>query len=118
MAVKKGDKKADKRNYRREKRMARVVSAFKWTAALAVVAFIIYGLSRSAGIAYDEEDIAVVDFSGLTDTTRRDTLREANRARCTCGCGMGLAQCVSTDMTCPIRDRNVERIRTMVRQAG
>ena len=34
------------------------------------------------------------------------------------GCGLGLAECVSTDKTCPIRESNIERIRTMVRNAS
>ena len=31
---------------------------------------------------------------------------------------MNMAQCVATDSTCPIRDKNIETIRTMVREAG
>jgi hypothetical protein len=68
-------------------------------------------------IAYDEDDIVAVSFSGLSDGQKRDALEAANAARCTCGCGMTLAQCVSTDMTCPIRDSNIEKIKTMVRTA-
>jgi hypothetical protein len=30
---------------------------------------------------------------------------------------MNLAQCVATDMTCPVRERNVESIRALVREA-
>ena len=30
---------------------------------------------------------------------------------------MTLAQCVATDMTCPVREGNLDRIRTMVRNA-
>jgi hypothetical protein len=30
---------------------------------------------------------------------------------------MTLAQCVSTDSTCPVREGNIDRIRTMVRDA-
>jgi hypothetical protein len=30
---------------------------------------------------------------------------------------MQLAQCVATDSTCPIRNENIERIKTMVREA-
>jgi hypothetical protein len=37
--------------------------------------------------------------------------------RCPCGCGLGLAQCVATDSTCPIREENIERIKKMVRSA-
>jgi len=50
-------------------------------------------------------------------STERTALEAANTARCTCGCGMTLAQCVSTDMTCPVREGNIEKIKTMVRDA-
>jgi hypothetical protein len=69
-------------------------------------------------VPWDEEDIRVVDFSSLTPDAKRTALRRANSARCICGCGMNLAQCVATDMTCPVRDKNIETIRTMVREAG
>jgi len=101
----------------RAKKPSPVVTALKWVTGLTVVGLIFYGLSQTSGVAYDEEDIAVVDFSRLSDEERVDTLQQANRARCVCGCGMNLAQCVATDMTCPVRERNIERIRTMVRLA-
>ena len=44
--------------------------------------------------------------------------KAANLARCTCGCGMTLAQCVATDSTCPVREGNIERIKTMVKDAA
>jgi hypothetical protein len=31
---------------------------------------------------------------------------------------MNVAQCVATDMTCPIRDKNIDAIRAMVREAA
>jgi hypothetical protein len=68
-------------------------------------------------VAFDESDIVVVDFSSLTSREKRTALEAANQARCTCGCGMNLAQCVATDMTCPLRDTNISSIRTMVRDA-
>jgi hypothetical protein len=105
-------------NSRRRRRSTALGRAVKWTLALAVIALVIYGLSQTAGVAWDEDDIRVVDFSSLTDSARRTALRRANSARCTCGCGMNMAQCVATDMTCPIRDRNIDAIRTMVREAG
>ena len=111
-------KKSGKTAHRRDRRVPPFPKAVKWAAALAVVGLIVYAVSQSSGVAYDDEDIAVVDFSGLTPETRETVLQEVNRARCPCGCGMNLAQCVSIDMTCPIRDRNIERIRTMVRTAG
>jgi hypothetical protein len=70
-----------------------------------------------SGVAYNEDAIKVVDFSALQPAEKRSALQAANNARCTCGCGLGLAQCVATDSTCPIRDSNIDRIKTMVRQA-
>jgi hypothetical protein len=82
-----------------------------------VGALLIYVLVQNAGVPYDEDDIAVVNFSDLDASEKRSALQAANRARCTCGCGMTLAQCVATDMTCPVRDRNIDEIRGMVRAA-
>jgi hypothetical protein len=103
------------RRRRKKSPLSRVVT---WTIAAALAALIFYGLSQTAGVAWDEDDIRVVDFSSLTPAARRSALRRANTTRCTCGCGMNLAQCVATDMTCPVRERNIEAIRTMVREAG
>ena len=91
--------------------------AIKWAAILGGVALIAYGASQMSGVAYNEDAIKVVDFSALTPAEKRTALQAANNARCTCGCGLGLAQCVATDSTCPIRDSNIERNKTMVRQA-
>ena len=76
-----------------------------------------FGRKDGTYIAFDENDIAVVNFSGLSDDQKQKALEAANAARCTCGCGLGLAQCVSTDPNCPIRDGNIDRIRGMVREA-
>jgi hypothetical protein len=103
---------------RRRRRPSALAKFVKWTLFIAVAALIVYGLSITAGVAWDEEDIRVVDFSSLSPGAKRAALRRANSARCTCGCGMNLAQCVATDMTCPVRDKNIEAIRTMVREAG
>jgi hypothetical protein len=84
---------------------------------LAVGAALVYGVSLTSGVPYDDEDIAVVDFSVLSQQGRRTALQAANRARCSCGCGMTLAQCVATDSTCPLRTANIGRIKTMVQQA-
>jgi len=70
-----------------------------------------------SGVAYNERAIRVVDFSSLSAAQKRTALVTANSARCDCGCGMGLAQCVATDSTCPIREPNIERIRAMVQEA-
>lgn len=94
--------------------MARIL---KWTWVIGAVALVVYLISQASGVAYTEEDIGVVNFSELTPPEKRTALEAANGARCTCGCGMTLAQCVSTDMTCPVREDNIQRIRTMVREA-
>jgi hypothetical protein len=88
-----------------------------WIAVIGVLGAGIYGLSQSSGVAFDEDDIAVVDFSDLNDAQRRTALQSANSARCPCGCGMNLAQCVATDSTCPLRETNIGKIRTLVEQA-
>lgn len=89
-----------------------------WMVAIAAVAAVVYGISLTSGVAYDEQDLGVVDFSALDRTEKRNALQAANRARCSCGCGMTLAQCVATDSTCPLRTGNITRIRTMVEQAA
>jgi len=110
-------KKPLKKQDRRRARAAGYLKAVKWMAVLGVVALIGYGASQMSGVAYNEDAIKVVDFSALTPAEKRTALQAANNARCTCGCGLGLAQCVATDSTCPIRDSNIDRIKTMVRQA-
>jgi hypothetical protein len=85
--------------------------------AIGLVGLLVYGVSQMSGIAYGESAIGVVSFSSLNSTQKRSALQAANRARCTCGCGMTLAECVATDSTCPVREGNIERIRTLVREA-
>lgn len=91
--------------------------ALTWSAGLLAVGAVAYGLSQFSPIGFDEDDIKAVNFSLLSDKQKRVALTAANTARCTCGCGMNLAQCVSTDMTCPVRDSNIEKIKGMVREA-
>ena len=76
-----------------------------------------YALTQMSSVAFDEDDIRVVNFQGLTSKQKQQALEAANSARCSCGCGLGLAQCVSTDPNCPIREGNIERIKGMVRDA-
>ena len=102
---------------RRRKKSGPAVRLLKWTGLIGVAALVVYFIAQSSGVAYGEDDIAVVNFSELAPTEKKAALVAANSARCTCGCGMTLAQCVSTDMTCPVRDDNIQRIRTMVREA-
>jgi hypothetical protein len=110
-------KKAQKKAERRRRAGSVQVRALKWGAALSVVALLGYAVSQMDGIAYGERELGVVNFSDLTSKGKRTALKAANGARCTCGCGMTLAQCVATDSTCPVREGNIDRIRTMVREA-
>ena len=101
-----------RRNFGRQSRKLLV-----WAGAIAAVGLVVVFLAQSSGVAYDEEKIGAVNFSGLDATQKRTALRAANAARCNCGCGMTLAQCVATDSTCPIRTDNIARIKTMVTEA-
>jgi hypothetical protein len=101
----------------RPRKQARGTGALKWILAAAAIVLVVYAASQMSGVAFTDKDIKVVDFSNLTSTARRSALQAANQARCSCGCGMTLAQCVATDSTCPIRETNVERIKSMVREA-
>jgi len=114
--VKKHSNKTE-RTRERGRKPGQSVRAFKWGLAAAAIVAVVYAVSQMSGIAYTEKDIRVVDFSMLTHAHKTAALEAANAARCSCGCGMTLAQCVSTDSSCPIRDANVERIRAMVRDA-
>ena len=113
-------KKAVKNQERRRRRKAAplYLKAIKWIVGLGLAAGIVYVVSQSAGVPFDERAIGVVNFSDLTAKGKKTALKEANAARCSCGCGLGLAECIATDKTCPIREGNIERVRTMVRNAG
>ena len=95
----------------------RLRSIVIWIGVLSIAAAFIYIVSENSGVPYDERAIAVVDFSSLSAPAKKTALQAANRARCSCTCGMQLAQCVATDSTCPIRSENIEKIKSMVRQA-
>ncbi len=99
---------------RAARRSSRMVT---WIVGLGIAALVVYGVSQLSNIAYDDEDIAVVDFSDMTAKQKRTALEEANTARCTCGCGLTLAQCVATDATCPLREGNIDKIKGMVAEA-
>jgi len=107
-----------KKARRRRSKAAPFYKAIKWTIGFALAAGVVYVVIQSAGVPYDERAIGVVNFSDLSPKGRNVALKAANDARCSCGCGLGLAECVSTDKTCPIRESNIERIRTMVRDVS
>lgn len=110
-------KKDSRKQERRRKKSGPAAKAGKWLAGLAIVGLVVYAVSQGSGVAYGEREIGVVNFSDLTPDEKQEALEAANSARCTCGCGMTLAQCVSTDMTCPLREDNIQTIRGMVRAA-
>jgi len=111
-----------KKNARKAERQRRNATTpskmIKWLAIVGVAVLIVYGLTQMSGVAYNEDAIRVVDFTALKPAEKQEALVAANSARCTCSCGMTLAQCVATDSTCPVREGNVERIKTMVRNAA
>ena len=101
----------------RARKPTRGLKFAKWLVAVGAVALVVYALTQMSGVAFSDRDIKVVDFSNLSAGAKHRALVAANEARCPCGCGMTVAQCVATDSTCPIREQNVERIKTMVRNA-
>ena len=109
--------KPNRRHGTRSRFARRVKSAAIWVGVLAAIGAIFYGLANTSRIAYGERQLAVIDFTSLNGTQKDAALTQANAERCTCGCGMTLAQCVATDMTCPVRENNITRIRGMVQKA-
>src|SRR4029450_3690581 len=72
-------KKPSKRD-RRKKTSTPVLRLVTWTVAIAAVALVLFAIAQSGGVAFDENDIAVVSFSGLTSGEKRTALQAANRA--------------------------------------
>ena len=105
------------RHVARSRIARRIRNAAIWVGVLGAIAGILYGLANTSGIAYGERQLTAIDFTSLNSDQKRAALVEANAERCTCGCGMTLAQCVATDMTCPVREGNITKIRGMVQKA-
>ena len=61
--------------------------------------------------------ISGLDVSALNDKQRNWLMKKTNRVRCMCGCGMTLAQCINTDMTCPVRNRNIQQAKKLSSEA-
>ena len=110
----KPDKRARQADAARRRLGRRVKKTAIWIVAVAAIGGLIYGLSLTSSVRFGESDLAVIDFSGLNSAQKTKALEAANAARCTCGCGMDVAQCVATDMTCPVRTSNIDKIRKMV----
>ena len=113
----KPDKQAKQAEAARRQLVRRVKKTAIWIGMMAVAGGLIYLLATSSGVRFDEDDLAIVDFSGLNRAQVKTALEAANAARCTCGCGMDVAQCVATDSTCPLRTGNISRIQKMVEDA-
>jgi hypothetical protein len=111
-------KKTARKQAQRRRATPAYIQALKWALVACVVALVVYVVSQGPGVAFDEDAIAVVNFSGLTEADKKTALVAANKGRCGCGCGMTLAQCVATDMTCPRRTGNIELISKMIREAS
>jgi hypothetical protein len=116
--TKKSPKAASRASKGRRKSGRGMPGFLKLGLAIAAVGGLGYCVSQSSGVAYGEDALRVVDFSILDASEKRLALREANTQRCGCGCGMQLAQCVSTDSTCPIREPNIARIKEIVQKAN
>ena len=105
------------RDERRRKAARQSRKVVIWVAAAGILAAAVYGFSLN-NVAYGERALRdVVDLSGLSSSQKQTALKQANAARCTCGCGLGLAECIATDSTCPIRSDNITRLRGMVAAA-
>ena len=109
--------KKQRRKALQHSRGSRARTLLKWTIALVAIGLVAYGLSQMSSVAYTDRDLGAISFVDLNRKEKQTALEAANRARCTCGCGMTLAQCVATDSTCPLREGNIGRIRTMVEEA-
>jgi Na+/melibiose symporter-like transporter len=103
---------------RRRRALRRSKTLLIWIGVVAGLVLLVYGVSQMSGVAFSDADLGVIDFSALDQSQKRAALRAANQARCPCGCGMTLAQCVATDSTCPLRTKNIDRIRAMVVEHG
>jgi len=113
----KPDKRARQADAAKRRMVSRIKKTAIWIAVLAGMGGLFYGLATTSGVRFDENDLAIVDFGGLNPSQKRTALQAANAARCTCGCGLGLAECVATDSSCPIRTGNIDKIKKMVEDA-
>ena len=75
--------------------------------------FSLFGDKLSGIGSTNYASISGLDVSALNDKQRNWLMKKTNRVRCICGCGMTLAQCINTDMTCPLRNSNSQRARKL-----
>ena len=79
----------------RQRLIRRLKNSAVTLAVLAAVGGVIYGLSRSAGIAYNERDLTDIDFTSLNADQKRAALVEANEERCQSLIEQSLAMCTA-----------------------
>ena len=79
--------------------------------------FSLFGDKLSGIGSTNYASISGLDVSALNDKQRNWLMKKTNRVRCMCGCGMTLAQCINTDMTCPVRNRNIQQAKKLTSEA-
>jgi len=60
-------------------------------------------------------DIPNVDFAGLSESQKEESIRLLNERRCNCNCNMTLARCRVDDRTCPRSPEIIARFLSLVR---
>ena len=61
-----------------------------------------------------QETFAGLEQTGpLTASQRSWVVQMANQEKCACGCGYTLAACLKTDEQCPIREKNLARVKEL-----
>lgn len=58
------------------------------------------------------------EAASLSAEKKGRVVSAANRERCPCKCGYTLAACLKTDSTCPIRTKNLARVKELILAAG
>ena len=113
------DKKASKKKPPKtaRKKKLKVPGFLKAAIVVGGLGLLGYWYAQTAGVAYGEKELGMIDFSSLTEPQKLTALREANGIRCSCGCGLTLAECIATDSTCPIREPNIQTVKGMVEKA-
>jgi hypothetical protein len=56
-----------------------------------------------------------LDQTGALSAARRKwVVQTANKEKCSCGCGYTLAACLKGDGQCPVRDKNIARVKELI----
>lgn len=96
-------------------------AAFFGLAALALMAFLIrqaqLSIQSSPAVfktKYHEVFPGSEEAASLSAEKNQWVVRAANREQCPCKCGYTLAACLKTDSACPIRSKNLARVRELI----